>query len=140
MPPRARTGSDGCAVFFLLFRARITQVLAAFPTRTIGLSINYLSRALCAFAVVGFAKTVPPELCVVLGGSLITSWVAQGSLAATERFGGLVAQHAPGLLHFTDIEIAPRYLSRPRKVNSAALGIATGAGLPLLTRSPPAPA
>ena len=83
-------------VFFPHFGARITEALAAFPTRTIGISVNYLSQALCAFAIVGFLKTVRPDLSVVLGGSLITSWVAQGSLSADERFAGLVNAIQPG--------------------------------------------
>lgn len=84
------------SIFFPLFRARIAEALAAFPTRAVGLSVNYLSQALCAFAIVGLVKTVRPDLCVVLGGSLITSWVAQGRLAADERFGGLVDAILPG--------------------------------------------
>jgi hypothetical protein len=83
-------------VFFPLFRARIAEALAAFPARAIGLSVNYLSQALCAFAIAGFVRQVRPDLRVLLGGSLITSWVAQGSLAADERFGGLVDAILPG--------------------------------------------
>jgi radical SAM family protein len=83
-------------VFYSLFRARIAEALSAFPTQAIGLSINYLSQALCAFAIIGFVKTIRPDLCVVLGGSLITSWVAQGCLAPDERFGGLVDALLPG--------------------------------------------
>ena len=83
-------------VFFPLFRARIVEALAAFPARAIGLSVNYLSQALCAFAIVGMVKAARPDLRVVLGGSLITSWVAQRSLSVDERFGGLVDAILPG--------------------------------------------
>jgi hypothetical protein len=101
--------------FFPHFRARITEALAAFPTRTIGLSVNYLSQALCAFTIVGFLKTIRPELCVVLGGSLITSWVALGSLSADERFGGLVDTILPG--RGEDAILA--LLGAPRRVPTA---------------------
>ena len=84
------------SIFFPLFRARINEALAAFPIRAIGLSVNYLSQALCAFAIAGFVKSVRPDLRVVLGGGLITSWVAQGRLAADERFAGLVDAILPG--------------------------------------------
>jgi len=84
------------SVFYPLFRSRIAEALATFPTRAIGLSVNYLSQALCAFAIAGLVKAVRPDLRVVLGGSLITSWVAQGRLAADERFGGLVDAILPG--------------------------------------------
>ena len=84
------------SVFFPLFRARIAEALSSFPTRTVGVSVNYLSQALPAFAIVGFLKAVRPDLGVVLGGGLITSWVAQGSLAADDRFGGLLEAILPG--------------------------------------------
>jgi hypothetical protein len=84
------------SVFFPLFRARIGEALAAFPARAVGLSVNYLSQALCAFAILGFLRAGRPDLRVVLGGSLVTSWVAQGRLAAQERFGGLVDAILPG--------------------------------------------
>jgi hypothetical protein len=82
--------------FFPLFRARITEALAALPARTVGLSVTYLSQALCAFAILGFVKAVRPDLSVLLGGGLITSWVAQGSLPADEGFDGLVDAILPG--------------------------------------------
>ena len=84
------------SVFFPLFRRRILEALGAFPVRVVGLSINYLSQALCAFSIAGFLKTIRPELVVALGGGLVTSWVGQGRLAAAERFGGLVDAILPG--------------------------------------------
>jgi len=83
-------------LFFPLFRARIAEALATCPARAIGLSVTYLSQALCAFAIAGFVKAVRPDLRVVLGGGLVTSWVGQGRLSATERFGGLVDGILPG--------------------------------------------
>jgi radical SAM family protein len=83
-------------VYYPLFRARIAEALSAFPTQAIGLSVNYLSQALCAFAIVGFLKEAHPDASVVLGGSLITSWIAQGCLAPDECFGGLVDALLPG--------------------------------------------
>ncbi len=103
-------------VFFPLFRARIAAALSSFPARAIGLSVNFLSQALCAFAIVGFVKRVRPDLRVVLGGSLITSWVAQGCLAEDERFGGLVDAILPG----RGEDGALAFLGAPRRVPSAA--------------------
>ena len=37
--------------------------------------MNYLSQALCTFAMLGFIRRQWPELTLVLGGGLITSWV-----------------------------------------------------------------
>jgi hypothetical protein len=83
-------------VYFPLFRSRIAEMLSAAPPRAIGISVNYLSQALCAFAILGFVKKAHPELRTVLGGGLITSWIGQGRLAAGERFGGLVDALLPG--------------------------------------------
>jgi hypothetical protein len=102
-------------VFSPLFRSRIAEALSAFPAQAVGLSVNYLSQALCAFAIVGFVKTVRPDLRVVLGGSLITSWVAQGSLAADERFGGLV----DAILSGRGEEGVLALLGAPRRVPTA---------------------
>lgn len=84
------------SVYYPLFSRRIPDELARCPTRTVGLSVNYLSQALPAFAMLGYLKAARPELQVLLGGSLITSWVAQGSLAPDETFGGLVEAVLPG--------------------------------------------
>lgn len=41
----------------------------------IGLSINFLSQALCAFALMGLLKKNFPETKIVIGGGLVTSWI-----------------------------------------------------------------
>jgi hypothetical protein len=82
--------------FYPLFRARLAEELAGLPTAIIGLSVNYLSQALPAFAIAGLLRRLHPERRVILGGGLVTSWVAQGSLATDERFGGLVDAVLPG--------------------------------------------
>lgn len=41
----------------------------------IGISINYLSQALCAFALIGLLKKSYPAIKIILGGGLITSWL-----------------------------------------------------------------
>jgi hypothetical protein len=41
----------------------------------IGISINYLSQGLCAFALIGLLKKIAPSVKIFLGGGLITSWV-----------------------------------------------------------------
>ncbi|MBN1779673.1 radical SAM protein [bacterium] len=57
--------------FDSLLRTRIE----AFSPDIIGLSVNFLSQALCAFALIGFLKQNFPEAELVLGGGLITSWM-----------------------------------------------------------------
>ncbi len=41
----------------------------------IGFSLNYLSQALCTFAMIGFIRKQFPEIKIVLGGGLVTSWM-----------------------------------------------------------------
>ncbi len=43
--------------------------------RLIGFSLNYLSQALCTFAMIGFIRKEFPGIKIVLGGGLITSWM-----------------------------------------------------------------
>jgi hypothetical protein len=41
-----------------------------------GFSLNYLSQALSTFAMIGFLKQEFPHISIVLGGGLVTSWMA----------------------------------------------------------------
>lgn len=95
--------------FFPFFSRRVDEALAEFPTDTIGLSVNFLSQALCAFALIGYLAREYPDKRIAIGGGLVTSWVAQGRLSADDDFGGLVAAVIPGngedeLLSFLGVE------------------------------------
>ncbi|MBI3592159.1 MAG: radical SAM protein [Nitrospirae bacterium] len=61
--------------FYPYFRERISELLRDEYTSVIGFSLNYLSQALCTFAMVGFLRKEYPELTIVLGGGLVTSWM-----------------------------------------------------------------
>jgi hypothetical protein len=54
----------------------------------VGFSLNYLSQALCTFAMIGYLRKEFPGLSVVLGGGLISSWVKRPGWA--DPFNGLV--------------------------------------------------
>lgn len=41
----------------------------------VGFSLNYLSQALCTFAMIGMVKRRHPQIQVILGGGLVTSWM-----------------------------------------------------------------
>jgi radical SAM superfamily enzyme YgiQ (UPF0313 family) len=92
----AAAGAFRSNAFHSHFSARLDSALTGFPANTVGLSINFLSQALCAFAIIGFLRASYPQLRIVLGGGLVTSWAAQGLLGAGERFGGLVDAVLPG--------------------------------------------
>lgn len=80
----------GDNVFFPLFSKRLEEELASHPSRVVGMSICFLSQALCAFSIIGYLRKTHPELHILLGGGLVTSWRAQGRIDARENFGGLV--------------------------------------------------
>lgn len=61
-------------IFYPYFSERLTDALHKEP-EFIGFSLNYLSQALCTFAMLGFIKKNNPRQKIVLGGSLVTSWV-----------------------------------------------------------------
>jgi radical SAM superfamily enzyme YgiQ (UPF0313 family) len=61
--------------FFSYFRYRLLHLLEKEAPAMAGFSLNYLSQALCTFAMIGFLKQAHPRICIVLGGGLITSWI-----------------------------------------------------------------
>jgi radical SAM superfamily enzyme YgiQ (UPF0313 family) len=44
-------------------------------TTLVGFSLNYLSQALCVFAMIGYIRKEFPGLKIVLGGGLVSSWM-----------------------------------------------------------------
>jgi hypothetical protein len=61
--------------FYPYFSERLVDSIKALDVTTVGFSINYLSQALTAFAMIGFLKRRFPSIKVITGGGLITSWV-----------------------------------------------------------------
>lgn len=57
------------------FMKRLDQIVQEDEHRTIGFSLNYLSQALCTFAMAGFIKQQYPFIKVILGGGLVSSWM-----------------------------------------------------------------
>jgi len=54
----------------------------------IGFSLNYLSQALCTFAMIGYVRSSFPLVKIVLGGGLVSSWMKRPGFK--NPFGGLV--------------------------------------------------
>jgi hypothetical protein len=82
--------------FFPLFSGRIEEVLAEYPARTLGISLIFLSQALTAFAMAGWLRARHPELRILMGGGLVTSWAGQESIDLASLFGSLVDGFLPG--------------------------------------------
>lgn len=59
--------------FFNYFSRRLPEVLDGI--NVVGFSLNYLSQALSTFAMIGHIRKRYPQLKIVLGGGLVTSWM-----------------------------------------------------------------
>jgi radical SAM superfamily enzyme YgiQ (UPF0313 family) len=71
---RAAENPEGNPLY-LYFRKRLTDYMKSERPSIIGFSLNYLTQALCAFAMIGFLKREHPGVKVILGGGLVTSWM-----------------------------------------------------------------
>ena len=108
-------------LFYPYFRERLLSLLEQDETKVVGLSLNYLSQALCTFAMAGFLKKQSASLKVILGGGLVTSWMSRPGWQ--NPFRGLVDQMVAGpgegvLLSLAGVtdpsrEIAPDYQGFP---------------------------
>jgi hypothetical protein len=79
--------------FYPYFQHRLMNALEENP-EFFGFSLNYLSQALCTFAMIGFIKRIAPRQKIILGGSLVTSWIKLG--AHNDIFKGLVDETVAG--------------------------------------------
>jgi len=79
--------------FYPYFQDRLTKALKRHPD-FIGFSVNFLSQALCAFAMIGFIRQMNPRQKIIAGGSLITSWMKSG--VRKDIFGSLLDEIVEG--------------------------------------------
>ena len=63
--------------FYPYFKKRLTELLKSEQPSVIGFSLNYLSQALCTFAMIGLLRRECPKVKLVLGGGLVTSWMTR---------------------------------------------------------------
>jgi hypothetical protein len=62
--------------FYPYFSIRLSGLMESLSPTRVGFSLNFLSQALCAFAMMGFLRREYPSVKLVLGGGLATSWVS----------------------------------------------------------------
>ncbi|TKB05882.1 radical SAM protein [Desulforhopalus sp. IMCC35007] len=63
-------------IFFPYFAKRLEQLLETSPGTYIGISLNYLSQAICSFAMIGYLRHHHPKIKIVVGGGLVTTWLS----------------------------------------------------------------
>ena len=61
--------------FFPYFEKRLKEILENDHPGLAGFSLNFLSQALCTFAMIGTLRRLDPTVRIILGGGLITSWM-----------------------------------------------------------------
>ncbi|MCD6292759.1 MAG: radical SAM protein [Deltaproteobacteria bacterium] len=64
-------------IYYPFFSKRLISLIKFSNPFLIGFSLNYLSQALVTFAMIGFCRQRYPELPVVVGGGLVTSWLSR---------------------------------------------------------------
>lgn len=74
--------------FFPYFSRRLTEAVDETSPSFVGFSLNFLSQAVTAFAMMGFLRNRFPRLPIVCGGGLVTSWMR--STCWSDPFRGLI--------------------------------------------------
>ncbi len=74
--------------FYSCFKKKLPELLESEQPSIVGFSVNYLSQALCTFAMIGFLRRESPGVKLILGGGLVTSWMRRPNW--NNPFNGLV--------------------------------------------------
>lgn len=80
--------------FYDYYQSRLWPRIVRSKPIAVGISINFLSQALCAFALIGMLKKANPNLKIIIGGGLVSSWLKQ--YGSGVRFENLVDQMIEG--------------------------------------------
>ncbi len=80
--------------FYPYFSSRLRQLFDKKNPTMVGISLNYLSQALCTFSMIGFIRHEFPAVKIILGGGLVTSWMR--NLQWENPFAGLVDHFIAG--------------------------------------------
>lgn len=80
--------------YFGYYQNQLLPNIQQIEPAIIGISINYLSQALCAFALIGLLNATCPTAKIIIGGGLITSWIRRpdGLKILSNLFSSLVDQ------------------------------------------------
>ncbi|MDY6853250.1 MAG: radical SAM protein [Thermodesulfobacteriota bacterium] len=100
--------------YYYYFAEKLPNLIEQDLSKVIGFSLNYLSQAICTFAMIGFLKHRYPQTTIVLGGGLVTSWMTNPRWK--NPFKGLVDRFISGpgetaLLSMLGIDNVRRYIT-----------------------------
>ncbi|MBW6485655.1 MAG: radical SAM protein [Syntrophobacterales bacterium] len=80
--------------FYEWFSNRLPLILGERDFSYAGFSLNYLSQALTTFSMIGFLRREYPQIRIVVGGGLITSWMRRPDW--NNPFAGLIDEMVAG--------------------------------------------
>ncbi len=80
--------------YYPYFEDRLLKLVENRRPAFVGFSLNYLSQAVSTFAMIGLLRKHFPEIIIILGGGLVTSWLSNPNWK--NPFSGLVDHFIPG--------------------------------------------
>ncbi|MDX2452615.1 B12-binding domain-containing radical SAM protein [Desulfosarcina sp.] len=80
--------------FYSIFSKKLLDLFDQREPAIVGMSINFMSQALCAFSMIGFIRRHLPQTRIICGGGLVTSWMNIPNLG--NPFGGLIDEMVCG--------------------------------------------
>ena len=80
--------------FYSYFKSRLVKAMETRRPRLVGFSLNFLSQALCTFAMIGVLRRLDPDIPIIMGGGLITSWMRRPDWR--NPFDGIIDQLVAG--------------------------------------------
>ncbi len=81
-------------IFHALHEMEVAPLIGRLQPDYIGISLTYLSQAVSCFGLIGFLQARFPQIKIILGGGLVTSWLR--SSRWNNPFQGLVAECIAG--------------------------------------------
>ncbi|WP_319523667.1 radical SAM protein [Breoghania sp.] len=75
-------------LFYPLFSRSLAALFSQQEPEIVGFSINFMSQALCAFAMIGYIRKHLSETAIICGGGLVNSWMNIPGFESP--FGGLI--------------------------------------------------
>ena len=95
------------------YHSTLLPKIDAIQPGVIGLSVNFLSQAFCAFTLIGLLRKQFPDVILCMGGGLVTSWMRNGNW--DDPFAGLIDHciAGPGEAFFVSLcaqkDLLPEY-------------------------------
>lgn len=101
-------------IFYPFFKDRLHTLFEEEVPGIVGISLNYLNQALSSFAIIGLIRRMCPDIRIVLGGGLVTSWLQRPDWENPFEHWVDDFVSGPGesrLLEIADVQIGKRFFT-----------------------------